>query len=314
MKKKKGAAGYAVQWLQTDQRAKGGLPYIKPSSLAKGCLLYVAFELMGKPKPAFDERVGRILSVGTDSHRRLQRGLSRTCLAQEVFFEVEEYRIHGFCDGILYVPPERALDESAVGYWALEFKTAAASEFDKVKAAGMPKEEHVRQSQIYLWGIDRYYHGTVPLKGAIVYYENRDTLEHAAFEVYYDPEGMADLLIRIKDMLDAVGRGELPDDYLPEDHWGHSYCPYLEICEPGQKAMAWQKAQPKELPDKVMADIIAKRIVAKKGAERMLNEATGHGNGNGNGKANGNGAKKPMKKKERSLLDLVEDLKWDAKE
>ena len=73
MKKLKGAAGYAVEWLQTDPFAKAKEPYIKPSSLAKGCLLYVAFELLDKPKPPYDMRVGRILSVGTDSHRRLQR-------------------------------------------------------------------------------------------------------------------------------------------------------------------------------------------------------------------------------------------------
>ena len=85
MKKLKGAAGYAVEWLADDQPGKKKEPYIKPSSLAKGCLLYVAFELQGRPKPAFDARVGRILSVGTDSHRRLQRGLSRACLGQEVF-------------------------------------------------------------------------------------------------------------------------------------------------------------------------------------------------------------------------------------
>src|SRR5512136_1634325 len=143
MKKIKGAAGYAVEWLQTDQRGQTEEPYIKPSSLAKGCLLYVAFELQGKPKPPFDARVGRILSVGTDSHRRLQRTLERACLGQEVFFEVPEYRIHGFCDGILYVPPDKADDPSAAGFWALEFKTAAASEFDKIKAAGIPKEEHI---------------------------------------------------------------------------------------------------------------------------------------------------------------------------
>jgi hypothetical protein len=41
------------------------------------------FELQGKPKTAaLEARVGRILSVGTDSHRRLQRGLARACLAQ----------------------------------------------------------------------------------------------------------------------------------------------------------------------------------------------------------------------------------------
>jgi hypothetical protein len=292
MKKLKGAAGYAVDWLQTNHRAQAQDPYIRPSSLAKGCLLYVAFELQGKPKPGFDSRVDRILSVGTDSHRRLQRGLGRACLGQEVFFEVAEYRIHGLCDGILYIPPEKSADESIAGFWALEFKTAAASEFDKVKAAGIPKEEHIRQAQIYLWGLREYYGGAVPLKGAIIYYENRDTLEHLAYEVYPDPEGMADLLARIKKMLAGLAEGRLPDDTLPADHWAHAYCPYLDICEPGQKAMEWQAAQPKTIPDKVLADMIAKRIVAKKGAEAMTD---------------------PAKKKQgrRSLADLAKDMGWE---
>lgn len=290
MKKVTSATDYVVEWLQDDRSGKSKDPYIKPSSLARGCLLYIAFELQGKPKPEFDARVGRILSVGTDSHRRLQRALSRTCLAQEVFFEVPEYRIHGFCDGILYVPPERAKDDRAAGYWALEFKTTAASEFDKLKAAKMPKEEHIRQAQIYLWGIEEYYGGAIPLKGAIIYYENRDTLEHLAYEVAPDPAMMNDLLPRIKRMLDGLATDQLPDDYLPVDHWGHGYCPYLDICEPGQEAMAWQAAQPKELPDKVLADIIAKRIVAKKGAEKMTGQ---------------------KKKGQRSLADLMQDMNWD---
>jgi len=290
MKKLRGAAGYAVAWLQTDHRAEPQEPYLKPSSLAKGCLLYVAFELLGKSKPPFDTRVGRILSVGTDSHRRLQRGLERACLAQEVFFEVPEYRLHGFCDGILYVPPYKTDDETIAGFWALEFKTAAASEFDKVKAAGIPKEEHARQAQIYLWGIGEYYRGAIPLKGAIIYYENRDTLEHIAYEVYPDPEAIADLLARVKAMLAALAEGRLPDDTLPPDHWAHAYCPYLDICEPGQKAMGWQAAQPKTIPDKVLADMIAKRIVAKKGAEEMTGK---------------------KKKGTRSLADLAKDLAWE---
>ena len=288
MKKIKNAAGYAIEWLQEDNFGKKKEPYIKPSSLARGCLLYVAFELQNKPKPPFDARVGRILSVGTDSHRRLQRALSRACLAQEVFFEVPEYRIHGFCDGILYIPPETAPD-AAAGFWALELKTTAASEFDKLKAAKIPKEEHIRQAQIYLWGIERHYEGTIPLKGAIIYYENRDTLEHLAYEVYPDPEMMADLLQRIKAMLDSLAEDRLPEDYLPQDHWGHGYCPYLDICEPGQQAMQWQAAQPKELPDKVLADIIAKRIVAKKGAEKMQGK---------------------KKTGQRTLADLAQDLEW----
>jgi hypothetical protein len=289
MKRLKGAAGYAVEWLQTDQRDKNKAPYIKPSSLAKGCLLYVAFELQSKPKPPFDARVGRILSVGTDSHRRLQRGLTRACLAQEVFFEVPEYRIHGFCDGILYVPPDKIADASASGFWALEFKTTAASEFDKVKAAKMPKEEHVRQAQIYLWGLEEYYQGTIQLKGAIIYYENRDTLEHLAYEVYPDPEMMADLLARIKAMLEGLAKDHLPDDVLPPEHWAHGYCAYLDICEPGQKALEWQASQPKSLPDKVLADIIAKRIVAKKGAEKMTGK---------------------KKQGTRSLAELAQELDW----
>ena len=69
----------------------------------------------------------------------------------------------------------------------MEFKTTAAREFDKLKAAKVPKEEHIRQAQIYLWGIEQYYRRAIPLQGAIIYYENRDTLDHLAYEVYPDP-------------------------------------------------------------------------------------------------------------------------------
>ena len=72
-KKTPTAAGYAIERLQEDPWGQKKEPFIKPSSLAKGCMLYIAFELQEKPKPPFDSRVGRILSVGTDSHRRLQR-------------------------------------------------------------------------------------------------------------------------------------------------------------------------------------------------------------------------------------------------
>lgn len=293
MKKRLGPGEYVVEYLK-NPRQSSQEAYIKPSSLAKGCLLYVAFELQGKPKPPFDARVDRILSVGTDSHRRLQRGLSRTCLAQEVFFEIPEYRIHGFCDGILYIPASAEVEESAVGYWALEFKTTAASEFEKLKATKIPKEEHVRQAQIYIWGIHEYYRGTIPLKGVIIYYENRDSLEHLACTVLPDPAMMKDLLLRVKRMLEGLEAGKLPDDYLPQDHWAHSWCPYLDICEPGKAAMQWQASQPKQLPDKVLAEIIAKRIVAKQRGE----EASG-----------GTGSKK--KKGTRSLADLANDLSWE---
>src|SRR5512134_2498934 len=132
-------ARYTRDLLQIDPQSLSKEPYIKPSSLARGCLLYVAFELRGEPKPSLDARVGRILSVGTDSHRRLQRFLGRACLGQEVFFEVPEFRIHGFCDGILYARPDQVKDEAAAGFWALELKTTAANEFEVIRAAGVPK-------------------------------------------------------------------------------------------------------------------------------------------------------------------------------
>jgi hypothetical protein len=285
------AARYARDLLQIDPQSIPKEAYIKPSSLARGCLMYVAFELREEPKPPLEARVGRILSVGTDSHRRLQRALGRACLGQEVFFEIPEYRIHGFCDGILYVRPDQVGDESAAGFWALEFKTTAASEWEVIRAAHAPKEEHIRQAQIYLWGLEAYFRGAIPLQGAIIYYENRDTLEHLAFEVAPDPEGTAELLGRVKAMLEGLERGQLPlEDTTPPDHWSHRYCPFLEMCEPGQRAMEWQAQQPKELPDSVLADIIAKRIVAKKGAEKMTGQ---------------------KKSGTRTLADLARELEWE---
>jgi hypothetical protein len=291
MKTPGAAARYTRDLLQIDPQSLPKEAYIKPSSLARGCLLYVAFELRGEPKPSLDARVGRILSVGTDSHRRLQRALGRACLGQEVFFEVPEYRIHGFCDGILYARPDKVEDESAAGFWALEFKTTVSSEFEMIRAANSAKEEHIRQAQIYLWGLDVYFRGAVPLQGAIIYYENRDTLDHLAFEVDRDQESMAALLGRVKTMLEGLENDRLPlEDTPPLDHWSHRYCPFLEICEPGRRAMEWQAQQPKDLPDTVLADIIAKRIVAKKGAEKMT----------GKKKTGG-----------RTLADLAHDLEWE---
>ncbi len=285
------AASYTQDLLQTDPSSSAKEPYIKPSSLARGCLLYVAFELRNEPKPPLEARIERILSVGSDSHRRLQRALGRACLGQEVFFEVPEYRIHGFCDAILYARPDQIEDESAAGFWVLEFKTTATSEFEMIRMAKVPKEEHVLQAQIYLWGLAVYFHGKIPLEGAIIYYENRDTLDHVAFEVAPEPQGIAKLLERVKIMLEGMENGQLPlEDTTPPGHWSHRYCPYLGICEPGQRAMAWQAQQPKNLPDTVLADIIARRIVAKKGAEKMTGK---------------------KKTGSRSLDDLAHELKWD---
>jgi hypothetical protein len=69
----------------------------------------------------------------------------------------------------LYIPPEQAREESMAGFWALEFKTTAASEFDVIKAAGVPKEEHIRRADLFM-GIEKYQSAFTP--GAIIYYEN----------------------------------------------------------------------------------------------------------------------------------------------
>ncbi len=106
-----------------------------------------------------------------------------------------------------------------------------------------------------------------------------------------DPEGMAELLERVRSMLEGLEKDQLPlEDTTPPEHWSHRYCPYLEICEPGQRAMEWQAQQPKDLPDKVLADIIAKRIVAKKGAEKMTGK---------------------KKSGTRTLADLARELDWE---
>jgi hypothetical protein len=290
MKKPGSAAQYAKDLLQADPQGQPKIPYIKPSSLARGCLLYVAFELRGEHRPPIDARVERILSVGTDSHRRLQSALGRACLGQEVFFEVPEYRIHGFCDGILYARPDQVKDPATAGFWVLEFKTTAASEFDAIKAAGTPKEEHIRQSQIYLWGLEVYFRGAVPLQGAVIYYENRDTLDHLAFEIFADPETMQKLLDRVKAMLEGLEHNRLPlEDTTPLDHWSHRYCPFLEMCEPGQRAIEWQAKQPKSMPDSVLAELIAKRILAKKQGEKLAGK---------------------KKSGPRSLEELSKELDW----
>ena len=122
-----------------------------------------------------------------------------------------------------------------------------------------------------------------------------DQKEYQRLQAWFAEGGLSADVKRVSTYeaaLDALTAGRLPDDTLPPEHWGHAYCPYLEICEPGQKAMEWQRAQPKSLPDQVLADIIAKRIVAKKGAEAMTTPAK----------------KKPGA---RSLSDLAKELEWE---
>lgn len=263
--------------------------YIYPSSLARGCMLYIARELMGMPKPILDPRVSRILEVGSERHRRIPYYFSRVTLAREVFFVDEEYRIRGYCDALIYISPERGPD--LAGFYAVELKTTSASEFERIVDEGQPKEEHIRQCQVYMWGIGRYYQQSIPLRGGIIFYENRDTLEHRLFDVSYDEEMMSQLLAQIEALWARVREGQLPDDHLPLDHWAHRYCPYLDICGVGQQAIAYQKEHRQPLPDKVLAQIIGQRIVRKQRRE-----------GQGKGKRRGGG---------RSLEQLVAEFDWE---
>lgn len=262
--------------------------YIHPSSLARGCMLYLAFELRGEPKPTLDPRVSRILQVGTDGHRRIGGYLGRSTLAREVFFQDDEHRIRGYCDAIVYITPERSPEHA--GFYAIEIKTTANSEFQDILAEGVPREEHVRQCQVYLWGIKRYYRGAVPVNGGVILYENRDTLAHHAFNVAYDEALMQDLLTRVKKVWACMEAGKLPDDYLPLEHRAHKLCPYLDICESGQAAVAWQKEHSQDIPDRVLAGIIADRIIAKQRREKKKEQ--------------------PPRKGRRSLEELAEELGW----
>jgi hypothetical protein len=106
-----------------------------------------------------------------------------------------------------------------------------------------------------------------------------------------DPSGYSSWLPFLA-VCDITCHQGLTEDVVPPDHWAHRYCPFLEICEKGQEALAWQAEQPKSVPDEVLAHIIAKKIVARKGADRMAS------------------AGKP-KQGARSLADLAKDMAWE---
>ena len=261
--------------------------YISASSLAHGCLQLVAREILGFPKPELEPRVRRILDVGADSHRRIERYLRGISLAREVFFQDDEYRIKGYCDDLIYIPP--ALNEEHYGFYAVEIKTAGRAIFERIVDEGRAREDHRRQCMIYIWGLARYYGGHIPIKGGIVFYENRDTLEHKLYDVAYDEEEMGELLGQVSAMWEALKAGQLPDDHLPLDHWYHNYCPYLDICPVGQEAVRYQREHKTKLPDEVLAKIIGERIVRKRRREKA-----------------------GEKRGERSLAELAEELGWGS--
>lgn len=233
------------------------LGWIHPSTLARGCLRAAALELLGAPKAPPDSRTRRIFQVGNASHSRILGYLSHLTLAREVSFLDEEHRIKGRCDAVLFVPDTPGKGE----FYALEIKTVSSMEYAFLKKEG-PREEHLRQCRIYIWGIARYY--GLPLQGGLIYYENRDTLEYMLFPVEPKEEELLPLLTQVKAMLPSVREGKLPEERLPPDHPGHRFCPYLGVCEHGQEAIQ----RPRKIPDAVLAKIIAERIVAKKGKKR----------------------------------------------
>jgi len=273
--------------LSPKKEEEGAIGYIRPSSLAKGCVLYVAMELLKVPKEEIDNRVKRILEAGTSSHFRIPKYFSKITVAKEMPFLDEEYRIRGQCDALIYIPPD--LDVEHSGFYVVEIKTTSSSEFERIKEAGQPKEEHITQCLIYIWGLTRYYK-SIPIRGGIIYYENRDTLDYHLFNVTYDENLLLPLLNEIKAMLPGlIIEGKLPEAHLPLDHWAHEYCPYLSVCDYGQEAMKLKKEKKSEIPDRVLAEIIGMRIVKKQRAKE----------------------EKVKKKTPRTLEELSEEFNWE---
>jgi CRISPR/Cas system-associated exonuclease Cas4 (RecB family) len=266
---------------ENSSRTGDGLGYIRPSSLAWGCLLYVARELLKTPKPDFDPRVKRILDAGISGHYRIAKYFAEITVARELPFVDEEYRIRGQCDALLYIPPE--MDSEKTGFYVVEIKTVNDIEYERLKQAGEPRDDHRLQCLIYLWGIERYYR-VIPLRGGILYYENRNTLEYLLFAVEYDKARLAPLLERVKEMLRGLKEGRLPENQEPVEHC--SYCAYLQICDVGQQAMRQKKQKRRGLPDVVLAKMIAEKIVKK---QKL---------------------KSPSRRTQRSLEELTSQLGW----
>jgi hypothetical protein len=256
-----------------------GLGYVHPSTLAQGCLLAVARELLGMPKEEPSPHRRRIMQAGTAAHERILGYFRPVLLAREVPFLDPALRIKGRCDALLFIP-ERLSQEP--GFHVLEVKTTSSLGFAEVKGEGTPKPEHRRQCLIYQHCLEGQY--GIPLRGGIVYYENRDSLEYALFPVPKGEEEIAPFLRRLPAVISLAREGRLPEapEYrLPQNHWAHRYCPYLHSCPYGQESV--KAARGRGPPDQVMAKIIAERIVQKK--------------------------KKP--RRERSLEELARELGWE---
>lgn len=148
----------------------------------------VAREILGFPKPELEPRVRRILDVGRDGHRRIEGYLRDVSLAREVLFKDDEYRIKGYCDDLIYIPSQLAREHA--GFYAVEIKTIGRMGFERIIDEGAPREDHARPCMIYIWGLERDYGLTI--RGGIVFYENRDTLD--------DEEGMSELLGQVSAM------------------------------------------------------------------------------------------------------------------
>ncbi len=237
-----------------------GLGFVRPSTLSQGCLLAVWHELLGHPRAEPGARRRRIMQAGNAAHERIMGYLRPVLLARELPFLEPELRIRGRCDALLNIPS--SLGGEHAGFYVLEVKTTGSLGFSEIRASGEPKVEHLRQCLIYMRGIQGFY--GIPVRGGLIYYEDRDTLAYKVFQVEYDEEPLRELLELLPEVIALARRGEEPKNpafRLPPDHWAHRYCPYLPICPYGKEAVA---ASPRELPEAVKARIIAQGILNKR--------------------------------------------------
>jgi len=263
------------------EQQEEGIGFVHPATLAGGCFLAVAHELLGHPKAAPEAWRLRAMQAGTAAHERVAQYFRPFLMAQEVPFLNEEHRVKGRCDGLLFIP--KALSKEYTGFYVLEIKSLSSTSFLEVKATGAPKPEHLRQCQIYWWGMSTCY--GLPVRGGIICYENRDTLEYSLFTILEENAEIGELLERLRAVIELAKEGKLPEDpefRLPPDHWAHRYCPYLPLCFYGQEAV---KKNKKEISEGLRAKIIAQSIATK-----MV---------------------KKKEKRKRSLEELARDFGWE---